>query len=344
MRKKLSLLILLVAAIMIPTCVSAATTSQYITLGEATSEGEFGSVSFTAKADVAANDIKVQPVLCKDDYKCKNGTYQNIENEEQYPLGLETIKDGLVVGQTYSIGYSAEHIDVFNAITITIGNERILIGLPFGDESATMTVFKISENDEDASADELESTTVEKQKVADQTLLDMIKESQSPYQVNATDNSYTWIFDGSKMDSTDFNVNLTLAVGVSQNQKKIENLIPVGKDNPLYLHFDHHGNLPKGTSVRVRVSDKYKNGENLTLYYYNEDTGKLEEVAKSLVVKDGYVTFALEHCSDYVLASNDNSNNPQTSSINTTIYTIISLVSLIGGIICVIIIRKKKIA
>ncbi len=340
MKKKLSLLILLVAAIMIPICASAEETSQYITLVMADHEANSGTVQFTAKTNIAASDIKVQAVKCEES-KCGNGKYQDVEN---ISLGLEDISNDIVSGKTFSIGYTG-YGDTYNGITITIGNECILIGLPFGESGATMKVFKLDGNGDVENTDKFgNDTTIEQKSTADQTLLEMIKSKQSAYQVGASDGSYAWIFDGSKMDSTNFNINLKLTVGTSTNQKKMENLIPVGKDNPLYLQFDHHGNLPKGTSVKVRVSDKYKDGENLTLYYYNESTRKLEEVAKSLEVKDGYVTFALEHCSDYVLASDDNSNNPQTSSINTTMYIIISLASLIGVIISVIIIRKKKIA
>jgi hypothetical protein len=56
--------------------------------------------------------------------------------------------------------------------------------------------------------------------------------------------------------------------------------------------------------MNVYVGDKYKNGDVVYLYYYNEDTGKIEAVSESgLVVKAGYVEFTITHCSVYFLAT-----------------------------------------
>ena len=111
----------------------------------------------------------------------------------------------------------------------------------------------------------------------------------------------------------------------------------------MVIEFLHHGVLPTGTTVKVNVLGKYNNGDLVTLYYYNEETKALEMVSKNLEVKDGFVELALEHCSEYVLAKEEEkSNNAQTSSMSVTKYASIGVISLIAGIYLVV--SKKRTA
>lgn len=155
--------------------------------------------------------------------------------------------------------------------------------------------------------------------------------------------SYAWIFDGSKMTTNDLDVNLELVVN-AKDEVGISKLIPKNQEKPIILDFKHSGVLPVGTKVKVNVSDTYKDGDKVTLYYYNETTKKLEEKVTNIEVKDGFVEFSLEHCSTYTLArTNTSPNNANTSSINVYLYSGISIVSLIG-IVTLIKENKKKIA
>lgn len=155
--------------------------------------------------------------------------------------------------------------------------------------------------------------------------------------------TYAWIFDGSKMESSDFNIDLSLNIGTSTNKSVIDSLVS-NKDTSLVLEFAHHGDLPDGTAVKVFVGDKYANGTKLTLYYFNETTKKLEEVAKDIEVVDGYITFNLDHCSEYVLEKQIVApNNAQTSSMNLGIYILLAIISL-GGIAILSMRKGKEIA
>lgn len=152
--------------------------------------------------------------------------------------------------------------------------------------------------------------------------------------------TYAWIFDGSKMESGDFNIDLSLNIGTSTNKSTIDKLVS-NKDTSLVLEFAHHGDLPDGTTVKVYVGDKYANGTKLTLYYFNETTKKLEEVAKDIEVVDGYITFGLDHCSEYVLEKQIVApNNAQTSSINIGMYILLVIVSISG--IAILLNKKGK--
>ena len=69
----------------------------------------------------------------------------------------------------------------------------------------------------------------------------------------------------------------------------------------------------------------------LYLYYYNEETKKVEFVEKNIKVKDGYAEFVINHCSEYFLTGavvNDAVNNPK--SLN---YVIVGLAGLVIALV-----------
>lgn len=147
---------------------------------------------------------------------------------------------------------------------------------------------------------------------------------------------YSWTFDGTQMEETDYDINLEIKIDSGENKDKINDLVE--NENVLNLDFTYSGKLPKGTKVTINVSDKFKDGEKVTLYYYNPETDSLEKIAEDLVVENGCVTFYLEHCSEYVLTSE--SNNAQTSSMNVAFYIILLFVSSLG---LYLIKREKKV-
>ncbi len=108
----------------------------------------------------------------------------------------------------------------------------------------------------------------------------------------------------------------------------------------LIISFDYHGTLPLKTTVTINVSKEFKDGDALYLYYYNPDNDTIEYITKDVIVKNGQVSFEIEHCSDYFLTAavvNDAVNNPQ--SIN---YIIIGLVIVVVVLVAVTLIQSKK--
>ncbi|QSX09262.1 cadherin-like beta sandwich domain-containing protein [Alkalibacter rhizosphaerae] len=69
------------------------------------------------------------------------------------------------------------------------------------------------------------------------------------------------------------------------------------------LSFEDNETLPEGTRFQLFTGDGYQDGDLLRLYYFNEETQKLELVQEDLVVTDGAVVFPLEHTSDYLLTA-----------------------------------------
>lgn len=146
--------------------------------------------------------------------------------------------------------------------------------------------------------------------------------------------SYSWSFDKSKIkEKIKLNFNIDFE---STKKEQIDNA--AGDNDKIYLSFSHHGTLPTNTKIRVDVSSKFKNGERLYLYYYNEETNKAEFVADNIVVSDGYAEFEIDHCSEYFLTDaivNDTVNNPKT--INKIIIALFLLVMIL---MCYTLFRK----
>lgn len=179
----------------------------------------------------------------------------------------------------------------------------------------------------------------------DNNTLEVIKKNGYIASINGYSNDeernilYMWTFDGSKIEGTDLNIDLNVKIGESTNKEKIVSLV-ANEQKALVLEFGHHGELPKGTQVKVNVNKTFENGKQVSLYYYN-DKGELEEVAKNLEVKEGYVEFSLEHCSEYVLVEEkEKSNNAQTGTLNIPFYSTLAVASILG--ITYLIIKKKK--
>lgn len=137
-------------------------------------------------------------------------------------------------------------------------------------------------------------------------LINQIKASGKTVTFNIVDNDkikYSWSFDGSEIkEDYDKDINLNIEFK-SIYEKEIENInSDIGK---FYLQFSHHGNLPSMATMRVDVSDKFKDGDYVFLYYYNEDTKEVEKASQGIEVKNGYVEFVITHCSTYFLAEKE---------------------------------------
>ena len=108
----------------------------------------------------------------------------------------------------------------------------------------------------------------------------------------------------------------------------------------LIISFDYHGALPLETSVRINVSDRFRDGENLYLYYYNPESDNIEYIAHNVKVQDGYVEFQIDHCSDYFLTAavvNDAVHNPQTVN-----YIIIGLIVVVFILVAITLFQSKN--
>ena len=151
---------------------------------------------------------------------------------------------------------------------------------------------------------------------------------------------YSWNFEGRNITNPNMNIDLGIKFETDK-QKEIQAL--TNQSNIFYASFSHHGELPGTAKITINVSNMYKDGEYIYLYYYNEEKGIIEQKGSGIEVLNGYATFDIDHCSTYFFTkeiiqenskdttkdnlTNNNGNTPQTSD-NTNL----TLLILSGGI------------
>lgn len=80
------------------------------------------------------------------------------------------------------------------------------------------------------------------------------------------------------------------------------------KEDVTYVNFKYHGKLPTRATVALELGNKYNNDE-MYIYYYNKESGKLELYGQVKCDKTGVVYFEIDHCSDYILVNDLLINN-----------------------------------
>ncbi len=166
-----------------------------------------------------------------------------------------------------------------------------------------------------------EKYEIDKTITSDQVIIDIKERDGSLY--------YSWSFDKKKVGETiDLNFELDF---VSEKQSEIDAIANENNDKT-YLSFTHHGNLPSRATINVYVGNRYKEGEKLYLYYYNEERDVIEYVDNGLKVKNGYVEFKIDHCSEYFLTAavvNNAEGNPKSMNYIIGILAVI-VIGLLG--------------
>ena len=170
--------------------------------------------------------------------------------------------------------------------------------------------------------------------------LETIKKSKKTVTFNYVNENkvviYSWIVDGNELSKAkEINTKITFTsenvndIGAASNYAE-------GK----LVNFEHNGELPDSTKVKLYVADKFANGDVINVYSYDKDGKQLIEVKKELEVKDGYIDFDIENASEYFLTrSNVNGVVEGNNGIN--IFLIISIVELIVIIVLVVMLIMK---
>jgi hypothetical protein len=109
---------------------------------------------------------------------------------------------------------------------------------------------------------------------------------------------YEWAIDGTKISGT--TPIKTFISFTSEHEAMIDSLTNYARG--ILLTFEENESLPPNTTVTLVVGDKFKDGEKVTLYYYEPSIRKLSANTKDLVVENGKVTFTLTHTSTYFVS------------------------------------------
>ena len=193
------------------------------------------------------------------------------------------------------------------------------------------------------SSNEKKEITIKKDNNITVDNLNAVKESKQTVSFNYYNEDkkmvYSWLVDGASIkEPTEFNTNLNF---VSEHKEEIGKLSNYA--DGLYLNFEHSGQLPEGTKIKVFVGDKFKDNENVNVYYHNKDNSSLDTIKKELVVTEGYIEFDIKHCSDYFVTRSEIQGTAMPSN-NINIFVIISIIEflVIISLIVVMLLNKKK--
>lgn len=129
-------------------------------------------------------------------------------------------------------------------------------------------------------------------------------------------------------------------------------------DEAIILNFKPNGVLPATAKIKIKITDEMKktlNDKNsVYVYYYNETSKKLEEIATNIKIQDDSFEFTIKHNSKYIISSTKiektnntvSENNKDVSFLESKKMYILIIGVVLFVIILVLIIvivdRKKK--
>ena len=112
---------------------------------------------------------------------------------------------------------------------------------------------------------------------------------------------WSWTFDASDLGSADVS---SLKLGINASAEcpdDIKDLMTVSGGNAYYMQFEHSGGLPAPAEIYINVSEVFPDNGTLKLYHESENGGSFDEVSSEVMAENGYATFTIDSCSDYIL-------------------------------------------
>lgn len=131
-------------------------------------------------------------------------------------------------------------------------------------------------------------------------------------------------------------------------------------DEAVVLNFKPNGILPATAKIKIKMTNEIKETlsgkKSVYIYYYNEKTRNIEEIATNVKIQDDSFEFTIKHNSKYIISSTkienadkveaSNENNKNVSFLESKkMYILIigvALIVIILVLIIVIVDRKKK--
>lgn len=182
------------------------------------------------------------------------------------------------------------------------------------------------------------------------SVFDAVKESNS---------KLTLVYGKNKMSFLGNNITELKDIDFKASLSEIntDNILKEFTNNGLVLEFPNNNQLPGNALVSINIDAKYNSYFSsgiLSVYYYNETTGKLELVVNNIKIIDNTIEFTINHNSSYVLTSGTVKQEKNTEEIkdevvkfvnNKLIYIAVigvSIILIVTVTIIVLIKRKKK--
>jgi hypothetical protein len=260
-------------------------------------QGNAGNLSINNK--LKSLEIVGYPIQFGTDIKEYEITVDNTVDFVEIRAEAEDAKAALTINNIEELQFGVNEITVVVTSESGVAN-NYLIKVIRSTLGPVIPIEKALETINESVAEEIVAVVGPEDEI-DKTIIDALKTTKKKLTIqrrnSVGDLLYAWTFDGSQMDTT-FKVKSGIIFG-ALNILDIDQITNFARR--VDLAFYHSGELPKGTTVTVYVGDEFEDEETLKFYYYNKETKQMELVIDNLVVKEGFVTFPLEHCSDYTL-------------------------------------------
>ncbi|MDE7280412.1 MAG: hypothetical protein K2N36_01555 [Ruminiclostridium sp.] len=134
--------------------------------------------------------------------------------------------------------------------------------------------------------------------------------------VEITADGVTYTFKKGEMkavDGAEYDFGATITTDLS----KLEDADKALTEDNFVLHIDYNysGKLPAAASIKLYVGKEYSGK---TLYYSRILENGIKLIQSASVDNDGYITVTQDHCSQYVLTTEELKNEEETSDNTTT--------------------------
>ena len=260
-------------------------------------QGNAGNLSINNK--LKSLEIVGYPITFGADIKVYEITVDNTVDSVEINAEADDRKATLTINNIEELQFGVNQVSVIVTSESGVANTYV-IKIIRSSLGPVMPIEKVLEAITDTSAEEFVAV-VGPEDVIDKEIFDALKTTKKKLTVQRRNDVgallCSWYFDGSKIVTTQ-DVKSGIIFGAMDiiNIDRITNFA-----RRVDLSFYHSGELPKGTEVTVFVGDEFEDNEILKFYYFNKVTQQMELVINNVIVADGYVTFPLEHSSDYIL-------------------------------------------
>ena len=295
----------------------------------------------------ADTNNKLETLTIKDlDIEFVNNIYQyDLEVSNEF-IFLEIIAASESSKATVDIDAPNSLIIGLNKITITVTAEDTsqqvyTINITRKDNVPTLTVEEIFELIDSIESDVINIDIYDDSFILDLELYALLIEHNKDITISFyKDNnlSYKWYFkSGIEESNALINAKISFKSDFIDQINKLTNYA-----HKIFLHFDHNGPFPTGTSISVFVGDEYEDDTLLYLYYFNLTTEEIELIHQNLKVENGFVEFDIEHASDYFLSRAD-LITPATSLLERFLTQIICIIIIVvQSVFLFKLIKEKK--
>ncbi|MBQ2902513.1 MAG: hypothetical protein IJE49_11815 [Agathobacter sp.] len=193
-------------------------------------------------------------------------------------------------------------------------------------------------------------TDIVTDEVVEEDVLEEVKEQEGSLNIKVEESDKSsfvnWAFD--KIEYVmDFLPTVHVDVQIDEVNKCVEDVKVTADFKYTTVSFDFDGGLPGKAEVTLDIQNSNLGKEDVTegqivyLYYFNPDRKDFEYIDES-AIKEGFATFTMTHCSDYIVTTEllpENVNVPDTGDDST--FMMYGLVLLLG-IGCVFMARKRN--